>query len=489
MSEAEQVVTNPTYMGDIRLFFEQIDIEHMATMNIDLGSYAGVKKNALAVYAHTTQPGGDMPPEADRKWSAERSQTFKNWILTAYPVGAATPVTADVLAAIVPAGRVRKNIASLTPAEIDQLKVAFAGVMAKDASDATSYSAIAGIHGLPQSWCLHHEDRFNPWHRVYLKVFEDALRAIPGCQDVTLPYWDISTPVPDVLKQPPFDSYVVATLPPPFGANYKTVRYDQPKIDANLTQFQVLAFLASGMTQTLWGVSGVSGLQDDFIAAHDGGHLSIGPTMADQDVASYDPIFWFYHCDLDRAWAQWQIKVGATTLTTFTTTLAGNTSWLSVPFNALPPFTTTADETIDFDVSYEEPPMALAAMAFVNRVGSIDAAREFTIPHAKQVSVMIKDIDRLGIPGSFVVKLIADGEPVAKRAFFQPTSPRDCANCRKHGLISVNFRVDADKVTGRRLSVELEVPGQDHIGKRFPMSAVGNPTINARLLLEDGGLP
>ena len=97
----------------------------------------------------------------------------------------------------------------------------------------------------------------------------------------------------------------------------------------------------------------------------------------------------------------------------------------------------------------------------------------------------VKDIDRLNIPGSFAVKLLADGEPIAKRAFFQPKSPRNCENCRKQALINIDFRIEQEKLLDRRLSVEIEVLGHEEIGARFPLSQAGNPTINARLLLED----
>jgi tyrosinase len=96
--------------------------------------------------------------------------------------------------------------------------------MNRDPSQADSYFVLAGIHGLPQAWCLHHEDRFNPWHRVYLRDFEDALRSIPGCQDVTLPYWDLTTPLPDLLQQPPFARVAEAR------------RQDQAKSSASETQ-------------------------------------------------------------------------------------------------------------------------------------------------------------------------------------------------------------------------------------------------------------
>ncbi len=48
--------------------------------------------------------------------------------------------------------------------------------------------------------------------------------------------------------------------------------------------------------------------------------------MADQGVASYDPVFWFYHCNLYRLWFSWQTIVGATTLAGFKSTLTGDTT-------------------------------------------------------------------------------------------------------------------------------------------------------------------
>jgi len=101
------------------------------------------------------------------------------------------------------------------------------------------------------------------------------------------------------------------------------------------------------------------------------------------------------------------------------------------------------------------------------------------------VSVRVKNIDRLNIPGSFVVSLLADGEPIAKRAFFQPTSPRQCDNCRTQPLVNIDFRLDQEALLDRKLSVAIDVPAHEEIGTRFPLSQAGNPTVNARLLLSD----
>jgi tyrosinase len=77
-------------MTDIRQFFEQIDIAHMAAKGYDFATYLGVRKNALAIFARTAPPNADVRPDAARHWSAARSETFKNWIMNGHPVGVAS---------------------------------------------------------------------------------------------------------------------------------------------------------------------------------------------------------------------------------------------------------------------------------------------------------------------------------------------------------------------------------------------------------------
>jgi len=484
------VVANPTYMADIRFFFRAEDIQHMAGIGIDLSTYAGVKKDAVTVYFRTEPPGGDMPPDAAGKWSTARSQTFKNWIVNGMPLGTATGETPGDGGAEAAPDRVRKDVTTLSAQEIDTLKTAFAGLMKLDPDQPGSYFAIAGVHGRPMMACLHHEPRFNPWHRVYMNVFEDALRSVEGCENVTMPYWDLMTPLPDVLGEGPFGSYRLPRNVPGMPPNYVTKRNDAATIARNLQDYAVAFQLTTSLQQSLWGDFNVGGYQKWSIQVHDNGHDSIGPTMRNQDYASYDPVFWFFHCNIDRLWLSWQTKVGATTLQGFKSTLTGETTFLDPPFNVLPPysdppFSTTADETIAYGIGYDKLVTVEEAAPLENKVGSVEARRSFALKRSSPISVRVKNIDRLSIPGTFVVHLLADGQPVAKNAFFQPNEPRECANCVKHGLVNIDFRMDPEQILDKTLSVEIEVPGRKDIGDRFPLSRAGNPTINARLLLDD----
>lgn len=121
----------------------------------------------------------------------------------------------------------------------------------------------------------------------------------------------------------------------------------------------------------------------------------------------------------------------------------------------------------------------------MNAVGSIEAARSFSIKSPAPISLRVKGIDRLNIPGSFVVKLMADGETIAKRAFMQPAQPRKNAECTRTPTVNLDFLMDRADIVDKRLHVEIEVPGHREIGAKFPLLEAGNPTINARLLLQD----
>src|SRR4051794_1587370 len=108
--------------------------------------------------------------------------------------------------------------------------------------------------------------------------------------------------------------------------------------------------------------------------------------------------------------------------------------WWEAPMNALPPWSApTADATIAFEITYED---QAEEIALENRVGSIEALHAFAIKRSTPVSVRVKDIDRSNIPGSFAVHLLADGEPIKKRFFFQPPSPKDCDGCRESPLVN-----------------------------------------------------
>jgi len=492
---SEDVVTNPTYFQHIRGMFDNIDLEHMASLGIDISTPTKLKERANDVYFQTKPPNANMPPNQARKWSQERSDTFLNWIRNGHPLGQPQlqkPKTGDV-------ERVRRNTEDVAAnsSELEKLKKAFHGMMNKDPDDPDSYFAVAGQHWYPSpQHCKHHEDRYNPWHRAYLIRFEDALRTVPGCEDVTLPYWDIMQRPPDFLFQPPFDSY---TLPKQihtsFPAGYVTQRFDAASIVANVNNSTepIPDTIRHAMGQPIWS-DFVSYTARGIEAAHDAGHGACGDTLSTPDAASFDPLFWFFHSNWDRLWWEWQQAMGATTLWKFRSTITGGTEFLEAPLNELKPFALTADQTIDLHslgVTYELPATggtleSLSVVPNNSLFGHFEAASGFRIASPQQASVRLKGINRLVIPGSFRANLMADGEKVASRTFFQSRQPMICDNCRKRGTINLDFLVDSSAIEDRELKAQIELLSSG-VGMPtiFPLRACGNPTINIRMLLHE----
>lgn len=121
-------VTNPTWYAQIRDMFTSVDRAHMARQGLDLASYDAVMNHAGDIYQQVA--AGNMPP--GNPWPADWVGTFLNWMNNGYPKG--VPVTqasqADFAArslfsTAAPAGRMRKDITTLSSNELDQLKKLF----------------------------------------------------------------------------------------------------------------------------------------------------------------------------------------------------------------------------------------------------------------------------------------------------------------------------------------------------------------------------
>lgn len=107
-----------------------------------------------------------------------------------------------------PTLRVRKNITSLSAQE----RADFIGAIKKLKSTPSPYDPLlsyydqfvywhlkafyctpGGAHDLTDMYPAHMNPAFLPWHRVYLDLFEKALKSVSG-KDVAIPYWDWTEP-------------------------------------------------------------------------------------------------------------------------------------------------------------------------------------------------------------------------------------------------------------------------------------------------------
>lgn len=105
--------------------------------------------------------------------------------------------------------RVRQSLMTLqaeyergNKAPLEALMRAWKAIKELPSDDPRSFFSLGGLHGEPfrgagwgnsaywGGYCNHGNVLFPTWHRVYVLKVEEALRSIPGCEDVTLPYWD-----------------------------------------------------------------------------------------------------------------------------------------------------------------------------------------------------------------------------------------------------------------------------------------------------------
>jgi tyrosinase len=478
----KELVKHPTFLEHIRFFFEAIDINHMGARGIDLATYEGVKANATSIYSQTRS--GAMPPEPQRRWSTNQVKTFKNWIADGYPMGAApSSKTRATSRQIVFVGEARRDAERLSTKEIDRLAGAFKALKGREPDHPQSYFALADTHWFPAPVnCLHHEERYNPWHRIFVDRFEAALQSVPGCEDIRLPYWNVVKKPPRWMYQAPFDSYTLQRdAAPQYPAGTKTERNSAQEIYAKITAANV-----EGTIRDALDAPKFERFTRLIEQAHDDGHVSCGPAMQTPDIAAFDPIFWFFHCNWERLWWAWQYRHKAMTIETFRQTLgSAESDWLDTPpFNELKPFSETADQAIDSSkYKYED-----AATSFFGRLsraesGNIAADQVFNIPVRSRLSVRIKNIARLSIPGSFKVHLMADGKSVVSHAFFQGTEPDRCPSCVKREKVDIDLRVNRSSVAGKKLDVRIEALTRTGKVRWIPLNEVGSPTINVRELL------
>lgn len=506
----------PTWYGDIQKMFTSADIGCMqATMGnaFNLGSYQFVEEHSSQIYQVVAS--GYMP-KGGPAWPQVWVDTFRAWVAGGYQEG--TPPSAQAMQApttmlsgaptSAPAViRLRKDIRSLDSTEIALLTQAFQGLMARDPSDPQSYFQLAGIHWLPAPnfWCMHHDPAFLTWHRAYQIVFEDALRTVPGCESITLPYWDITmqTPLPDWLYAAPFDTYTFqADVSPDFPAGYQTSRFPASQILANLQgtagspASNVFADVARAMAQPTWeGFNGyfADADYDTLIAGHDNGHNDTGLTMQQQDIAAFDPIFWFFHGNWDRVFWEWQKAYNATTQAgmlqriandqtsydTFTDPVAGQIA----PFTAMNAGYNSKDllNLADWNIEYAPSVTSSAPVSRLAAYKSVHAADLFSV-NGQVAHVRVNGVNRLKIPGSFSVRLMSDGVEIGNRPFFQPSNAPQCPNCVKNAIAHFDFKLPLALVIGGKLSLSITMTtGQP--GKLIPLASLGNPTIEVRLPL------
>ena len=521
-TEGSAAIENPIW-PDISNMITDHDVGEMKLQGLDLRDYDQVSAMAHKIYYYL---GYKIMP-LGAPWSDSQIETYNNWLKAGCPRDEEhqAELRASREESIESSGnRVRKDINGLDDNEKKLLKKAFKGLMDRDPKNASEhdpdklcYFSLAGKHWYPvPTFCQHHIYNYLSWHRFQMLDFENALRSVPGCEEVTLPYWNIETgEFPELISEDPFKSYTfpIGVYPdfysPPIDVGKKgttTERNDELRRSATINRC-----IKNAMTAPKWAeYNGITNYRYDttehIIRAHDNGHVGIGRTMANQDIAAFDPVFWFFHANWDRLWWKWQASRNATELDGFKNTLeaSDNRRWLTDPQMSISdPFeqgNSTSVDLTSLGVAYGDPlpvPAALEAMeameppitkgpSWRDKNEGRSEANVFSISreNLSRVSLRVKGINRIKIPGSFWVVLSLGGEEVGRDAFFQSTFSGDCENCVSQSKIDFDFVFDsAQLVDEHGESKEIKVDIINALTDRIvDFADVDNPTINIRML-------
>ena len=232
----------------------------------------------------------------------------------------------------------------------------------KNIGDTSTYDQFVAMHGAvmavrtPMSGSgninfAHGNIGFLPWHRQYLRVFEEALRE--EVSEVTLPYWDWSDDLGAIRKlfTPAFIGSRYWGIPKPITDGvfqYEVPSSERPQWWPNgFPGFRVHGRLEEGLGAALsrgsveqeWPpaesmLNELTGLgeQEKTVAnrhplwvfwliveqgsngwpqTHNAGHRFIGGHMGGA-FSPNDPIFWLHHANVDRLWDAWQQRRIAT---------------------------------------------------------------------------------------------------------------------------------------------------------------------------------
>jgi tyrosinase len=179
-------------------------------------------------------------------------------------------------------------------------------MQALPATDRRNWTKQAEIH---QNFCPHGNWLFLPWHRAYLKYFEDICRSLSGMADFALPYWnwskDLKIPAVFFESGSPLN-YSPRTAGP--STTFPTSIFAPSNIETILDQTNFLLF-ASGSIPLGSGQRTSASQGPLESGPHNTTHGLVGGTMG-TFMSPLDPIFWTHHNVIDAIWVEWNIKRG-----------------------------------------------------------------------------------------------------------------------------------------------------------------------------------
>eukprot|EP00659_Diplonema_papillatum_P002666 gene2666-4147_t len=219
-----------------------------------------------------------------------------------------------------PALAIRQDILEMSDSAVDRFFDAVNQMMVNKAGPGTSeFFRCASYHGEPSpSYCHHGIESFPGWHRMYMKEFENALRAadieLGNDGDVSLPFWEWNSEegskgVPEVVRKR-FTGWPEGFWPEDLKKEKYTRRLkraEQQAIAQLITSTGVREQAVDCMrAHEHWAfASKKSGnlAPPSLEVPHDSIHVIVGGNggqMGAVSWAAYDIVFWLHHSNIDR---------------------------------------------------------------------------------------------------------------------------------------------------------------------------------------------
>jgi hypothetical protein len=179
--------------------------------------------------------------------------------------------------------RCRKNYRDLTSVERDRLVQGLYHLKSTGIIDQFANDHVTFFHD------AHHSSHFLPWHREFLRRFEDALRSFHP--DITIPYWNST--VDTSPSDPLWDNNFLGQFDAAWGLGRALGSVSLP------TPQQVQTVLDLNTYDKFWPPleGGIHGPPHNWVSG-------IMATSASPG----DPVFYLHHCWIDMLWAQWQLQ-------------------------------------------------------------------------------------------------------------------------------------------------------------------------------------
>jgi len=177
----------------------------------------------------------------------------------------------------------RKNYRDLTDVERDRFIQALYHLKSNGVVD-----QLANEHATFFHQGIHGTSHFLPWHRDFLRRFEDALRTFHP--DITIPYWNST--VDTSPSDPLWDNDFLGQFDSAWGLGRALGSATLP------TPQQLQNTLGLGTYDAFW-----PNLESSL---HNPPHNWVSGVMSSL-ASPGDPVFYLHHCWIDLLWAQWQL--------------------------------------------------------------------------------------------------------------------------------------------------------------------------------------